>query len=92
MNDKLLEYIQTQLGYQWCDDATKKLLSNYTEEGIYYLRIYNATADFESDKLASSLLVEYVRYALASAKDDFKVNYRDELMLFSDLGRIAYAS
>lgn len=92
MNDEMLEHVKTQLGYMWCDDATEKVLKNYMADGLRFLQIYNPSANFESDNFASSLLVEYVRYALANARDDFKVNYKEELLLFSDMGRVENVS
>ena len=88
IDEELLQSVKKQLGYKWCDDTTNDILSNYVADGLGFLKIYNPSANFSDDRLAFSLLVEYVRYALSNARDDFKINYREELILFADYGRI----
>lgn len=86
MDEYLLGLIKTDLGYKWCDDATNEKLKNLIAEGLAYLKKYSPSADFQSDEFAISLLKNYVLYALSNATDDFKVNYREDIMLFRDEG------
>ncbi|MBU9894858.1 hypothetical protein KSW27_01140 [Holdemanella biformis] len=84
MDEYLLGLIKTDLGYKWCDDATNEKLKHLIAEGLAYLKKYSPSADFQSDEFARSLLKNYVLYALSNATDDFKVNYREDIMLFRD--------
>lgn len=86
MDEYLLGLIKTDLGYKWCDDATNEKLKHLIAEGLAYLKKYSPSADFQSDEFARSLLKNYVLYALSNATDDFKVNYREDIMLFRDEG------
>lgn len=92
MDEFLLNQIKVDLGYKWCDDSTNEKLKHLIAEGLAYLKKYSPSADFQSDEFAISLLKNYVLYALSNATDDFKVNYKDEIILFSDLGRANNAS
>lgn len=84
MDEYLLGLIKTDLGYKWCDDATNEKLQHLIAEGLAYLKKYSPSADFQSDEFSRSLLKNYVLYALSNATDDFKVNYREDIMLFRD--------
>lgn len=84
MDEYLLGLIKTDLGYKWCDDATNEKLKHLIAEGLAYLKKYSPSADFQSDEFSRSLLKNYVLYALSNATDDFKVNYREDIMLFRD--------
>lgn len=86
MDEFLLNLIKVDLGYKWCDDSTNKKLKHLIAEGLAYLKKYSPSADFQSDEFAISLLKNYVLYALSNATDDFKVNYREDIMLFRDEG------
>ncbi len=86
MDEFLLNLIKVDLGYKWCDDSTNEKLKHLIAEGLAYLKKYSPSADFQSDEFAISLLKNYVLYALSNATDDFKVNYREDIMLFRDEG------
>lgn len=86
MDEFLLNLIKVDLGYKWCDDSTNQKLKHLIAEGLAYLKKYSPSADFQSDEFAISLLKNYVLYALSNATDDFKVNYREDIMLFRDEG------
>lgn len=86
MDEYLLNLIKVDLGYKWCDDSTNEKLQHLIAEGLAYLKKYSPSADFQSDEFARSLLKNYVLYALSNATDDFKVNYREDIMLFRDEG------
>ena len=86
MDEFLLNLIKVDLGYKWCDDSTNEKLKHLIAEGLAYLKKYSPSADFQSDEFAISLLKNYVLYALSNAIDDFKVNYREDIMLFRDEG------
>lgn len=86
MDEFLLNLIKVDLGYKWCDDFTNEKLKHLIAEGLAYLKKYSPSADFQSDEFAISLLKNYVLYALSNATDDFKVNYREDIMLFRDEG------
>lgn len=86
MDEFLLNLIKVDLGYKWCDDSTNEKLKHLIAEGLAYLKKYGPSADFQSDEFAISLLKNYVLYALSNATDDFKVNYREDIMLFRDEG------
>lgn len=86
MDEFLLNLIKVDLGYKWCDDSTNEKLKHLIAEGLAYLKKYSPSADFQSDEFALSLLKNYVLYALSNATDDFKVNYREDIMLFRDEG------
>lgn len=88
MDEFLLNLIKVDLGYKWCDDSTNEKLKHLIAEGLAYLKKYSPSADFQSDEFAISLLKNYVLYALSNATDDFKVNYREDIMLFRDEGSI----
>jgi hypothetical protein len=92
MDEYLLNLIKVDLGYKWCDDSTNEKLKHLIADGLAYLKKYSPSADFQSDEFARSLLKNYVLYALSNATDDFKVNYKDEILLFSDLGRASDVS
>lgn len=86
MDEFLLNLIKVDLGYKWCDDSTNEKLKHLIAEGLAYLKKYSPSADFQSDEFAISLLKNYVLYALSNATDDFKFNYREDIMLFRDEG------
>jgi len=90
--DALTETIAREVGYEWSDNSTAMLLLDYIEEGEAFLIRYDPKADFNEDKFIRGLLVEYVRYALANARDDFKRNYAEEILYLSHMGRVKNAT
>jgi hypothetical protein len=84
----LADDIKLQLGYRWTDEQTDRLIGLLIQEGQAFLERYKPNIDYESDHFARSLLADYVRYAMASARDDFKKNYFEEILSLSDEGSL----
>lgn len=92
MPETLLTVVKRQVFQSNADSETEALIKDYIDEGKAFLGRYCADLDYEKPGRARSLLVEFVRYALAQAKDDFAQNYRTELIALSNVGRAkAYA-
>ena len=92
LDASLLTVIKRQLFQSNADSEMVAVLEDYAEEGQAFLNRYCAGLDYTKPGQARSLLVEYVRYALANARDDFPKNYRSELLSLSNEGRVkAYA-
>lgn len=85
---ELLELVKRQLGYKWCDQDMINSISEQIEDGKAFLNRFALIPDFKADPYARSLLVSYVRYARAGALDDFRANYRTDLLSLSDHGRV----
>lgn len=78
-----IETIANALGYTWLDDSMTVLLSGTIERGKNYLKRFDPEAKFEDEsEFASFLLIEYCRYALSNAIDDFGNNYASDIMSF----------
>lgn len=87
----LFDVITRQLGYTWCPPGQDLVLRDLMEEALAYLVRYDPSITRESagaDHFVRSLVVEYVRYGLSNARDDFYQNYRKELLSLSDRGRV----
>lgn len=84
----LIDEIKIDLGYRWTDEFTDSLIEQYVEDGKAYLSDHKPTVDFESPGLAKKLLKEYVRYCVAGALPDFKINYKKEIVRLSNKGMI----
>ncbi len=92
MPETLLTAVKRQVFQSNADSEMEALIKDYIDEGKAFLGRYCAGLDYEKPGRARSLLVEFVRYALAQAKDDFAQNYRTELIALSNVGRAkAYA-
>lgn len=87
MATELISIVKRSLGYAWCDENTEQNIQDRMTEGIEFLKRYDPEADFENNINFRGLLIEYVRYAMANARDDFAVNYRSELVYISDVAR-----
>ena len=88
----LLDVAKRQLGYLNADAQTELLLQDLLDEGRSFLTTFDPDCDFESPSLERSLLIDFVRYALSNARDDFSKNYRDLLIKLSNRGKVkAYA-
>ena len=88
----LLDVLKRQLYLSQCDSEMEQLITDLSEEGKSFLNAYCSDLDFESGTQERALLVEYVRYALSNARDDFRKNYRLELFALSNRGRLKNAS
>lgn len=87
--DELLNIVASALGYQWLDDESKKVLDYQIEEGSRFLKNLDPSIDFGSDAWSRGLLISYVMYTRANAGDEFRKNYRQDLLILSDRGRVA---
>lgn len=76
----LLPYILRGLRIAWASASEKELLQDLICEGQAFLMKYDPSIDWQTDNVARPLLLEYVRYARASARDEFKTNYAEELL------------
>lgn len=89
----LLTTVKMRLGYLNSDEKMEEMLQGLIEEGQSFLSSFCADLDFESSTRERSLLIEWIRYALSNALDDFRKNYRDELLALSNRGKVMrYAS
>lgn len=79
--------VKRQLYQSNADVNMDALLNDYIEEGKAFLNRYCADLDYNKPGRARSLLIDYIRYALSNARDDFPANYRSELIALSNLGR-----
>ena len=87
-----LDVVKRRLGYLNADEITEKMLKDLLEEGKSFLIRYDPKCDFEADTLERWLLINWVRYELSNAGDDFSKNYRDQLIRLSNRGKVrAYA-
>ena len=88
----LLDVLKQRLDYEYGDKHIDQMLSGIAEEGKAFLSRYCPGLDFEGPTIARSLLVEYVRYSLSNALDDFSKNYHKELFALSNRGRVLNAN
>ncbi|MBD5423951.1 MAG: hypothetical protein HDR44_02335 [Allobaculum sp.] len=89
----LLEIVKLRLGYLKSDEKMDEMLQGLIEEGQSFLSSFCIDLNFESSTRERSLLIEWIRYALSNALDDFRKNYRDELLALSNRGKVMrYAS
>lgn len=87
----LIALVKRHLGMEWCDESTTLILGEQIEEAMFFLRRYDPYSDFEEDAWVRGLMIEYVRYTRAGASDDFRKNYRNDLISLSDRGRVRHA-
>ena len=77
----LLADVKNDLNITWSDDATDTKISGLIASGMVYLNAkYGQEADYRSDGMPRTLLMEYVRYARDSALDVFENNYQALLL------------
>ena len=73
----LLSDVKNYLNITWDDEATDRKISGLIASGMVYLDLkYGKEADYTSDGMPRTLLMEYVRYARDSALDVFENNYQ----------------
>lgn len=72
----LLDDVKAYLGITWDDEATDNKVGGLIAAGAAYLDgKYGGEADYETDGLPRTLLMEWVRYARDAALDVFENNY-----------------
>lgn len=84
----LLEIVKRQLGYLNADENVDLLLQDLLDEGKSFLSPYCADLDFDSPTLERTLLINFVRYGLSNATDDFSKNYKDQILRLSNRGKV----
>lgn len=81
--DGLLKIIKNRLDITWSDTATDDKLTLMIENGIAELDFLSgASNDYMKAGKAQSLLLAYVMYDRANCLDDFKTNYKSEIIAF----------
>lgn len=77
----LLSDVKNYLNITWDDEATDAKVSGLIASGMMYLNLkYGEEADYTTDGMPRTLLMEYVRYARDSALDVFETNYQSLLL------------
>ena len=76
----MLDYIKRALCISWCPEEEEDRLNDQIKAGQAFLEKYDPGIDWDNDEEARPLLAEYVRYVRANARDDFKLNYFDEIL------------
>lgn len=81
--EKLLADIKNELNITWEDEATDSRIRSYINDGIAFLQstANETTLDFESGGKPRELIFAYCRYADARATNEFKLNYRSDLIM-----------
>lgn len=87
--DGLLKIVKNRLDITWNDTATDNKLTLMIENGIAELDFLSgASNDYTQAGKAQSLLFAYVMYDLANCLDDFKTNYRSEIIAFINQAKV----
>ena len=75
----MLEKLKDKLKITWSDED--QLLSEILAQGEYYLNSITAeNLNYNSNKLAESLLLEYSRYSYNNALEYFEENFKGQLL------------
>lgn len=78
---ELLSDVKNFLDITWDDEAEDKKISGLIAQGSVYLDgKYGETANYETEGLPRTLLMEYVRYARDRALDVFENNYQSMIL------------
>lgn len=78
--DGLLTAARNYLNITWTDTDTDTKLTGILERGISYIdRVAGKAEDYTAEGMPRMLLLDYARYALADALEDFNENYGHEL-------------
>lgn len=89
MIDGLLDIIKNYLDRTWQDEKADQKLLLIINNGISELdRLSGIKNDYTQAGQAQSLLFAYVMYDLSSSLDDFKKNYRSDLVSFINRGKV----
>lgn len=78
---QLLKDTKNYLDITWDDEAGDKKISGIIERGQNYLDgIAGEKLDYSLEELPRALLFDYAMYARSNALDEFRVNYKSELL------------
>lgn len=81
----LLDDIKNYVDITWQDEATDRKLTGIVKRGMAYLcDKAGAKVDFLTEGTARALLMDYTRYGLAAALDEFEHNYLHEILSLSE--------
>ena len=87
--DGLLDLVKNRLDITWSDDTNDKKISNIILNGIAELDYLSGIQNnYTIAGKAQSLLFSYVIYALSNSLDDFKINYRSEIIAFINQAKV----
>lgn len=80
-DELLLAAVRNYIDVTWTDTALDTKLTGIIKRGQSFLDgISGKENDYSIEGQARSLLFDYVRYFRANAGDQFKINYKDELV------------
>lgn len=89
MSNELLDIVKNRLDRTWQDDKADQKLLLIINNGISELdRMSGIENDYTKAGQAQSLLFAYVMYDLSASLDDFKKNYRSDLISFINHGKV----
>lgn len=87
--DGLLQIVKNRLDITWSDTANDNKMTLMIENGISELDFLSGVSnDYMQAGKAQSLLFDYVMYGLANCLDDFKTNYRSEIIAFINQAKV----
>lgn len=92
VTSEVLEIIKNKLDITWADEQMEKKLSLIVENGIAELdRLNGVKNDYIKAGKAQSLLFSYVVYDLSNCLDDFKKNYKSDIVSFINQSKVKKA-
>lgn len=92
VTSEVLEIVKNRLDITWSDEQMDKKLSLIIENGIAELdRLNGVKNDYIKAGKAQSLLLSYVMYDLSNSLDDFKKNYKSEIVSFINQAKVKKA-
>lgn len=90
--DELLKIVLNRLNITWTDEATNEKITNIIENGKSELdRLSGIENDYQVAGQAQALLINYCVYALENQLDQFKINYKSDLVSFINNGKVKNA-
>ena len=77
----MIDELKNYLDVTWTDTATDTKISGILSRAESFINSYaGATIDFETDLSAKQLLFDLCRYIYCNSLEDFKVNFRGDLI------------
>lgn len=77
----MLDELKNYLDVTWTDTATDTKISGILSRAESFINSYaGATIDFATDLTAKQLLFDLCRYIYCNSLEDFKVNFRGDLI------------
>lgn len=90
--DELLKLVLNRLNITWTDEATNEKITNIIENGKSELdRLSGIKNDYQLAGQAQALLINYCVYALENQLDQFKINYKSDIVSFINNGKVKNA-